>query len=279
MKMNSRLVLIALFAIVQIFTSCRSAKPVMAIPDQFAKEATKLSIPENNTGRKPLQLGDYNTSKVHRGWNLTSSQFDRDQHVTIEDRVLRLMGIRKEHITEKQKDKFQFTIQHQSALAEIYALERKVTASTRYKTYSKWLSEYTTLETADYLFSAAILTSPDTATGKWELEIYGHQDPSAKSGNMIERYGWEEGGYVTNGIDTMIIRSVKVDKVISPNGQQTTMPFAVFKAYEFWSGDVVAAIVDTFGNNIWIHNGLDDQTRLIVTSCSIAILMRRNAVF
>ena len=279
MKLNSTLVLLALFATGQICTSCRSAKPVMAMPDQFTKEATKLSIPENTTGRKPLQLGDYNTSKVHRGWNLTSSQFDRDLHVTIEERVLRLMGIKKEHITEKQKDKFQFTIQHQSSVAEVYALERKVTTSTRFKTYSKWLSEYTTLENAEYLFSAAIITSLDTAAGKWELEIYGHQDPSGKSGNMIERLAWEEGGFVTNGTDTMIIRSVKVDKVISPNGKQTTMPFAVFKAYEFRSGDAVAAIVDTFGNNIWIYNGLDDKTRLIITSCSIAILMRRNAVF
>ena len=167
---------------------------------------------------------------------------------------------------------------HQNSLAEVYALERKVTASTRYKTYSKWLSEYTTLNNAEYLFSAAIITS-DSSTGKWELEIYGHQDPSGKPGNMIERLEWEEGGFVTNGTDTMIIRSVKIDKVISPNGQQSTMPFAVFKAYEFRSGDAVAAIVDTFGNNIWIYNGLNDQTRLIITSCSIAILMRRNAVF
>ena len=277
MKTTLALLLLVLLAIGQ--TSCRSAKPVMAIPDQFAKEATKLSIPENNTGRKPLQLGDYNTSKVKRGWNMTSSQFDKDQHVTMETRVLRLMGIREEHFTTKEKDKFQFTLQHQSALAEIYALERKVTASTRWTTYNKWLSEYTSLKNAEYLFSAAIITSADTAKGKWELEIYGHQDPSKKSGNMIERLEWEEGGFVTNGIDTMIIRSVKIDKVISPNGQQSTMPFAVFKAYEFRSGDAVAAIVDTFGNNIWLYNGLDDQTRLIITSCSIAILMRRITVF
>src|SRR5688572_3426606 len=139
MKTNSALLLLILFAIGQ--TACRSAKPVVAIPDQFAKEATKLSIPENNTGRKPLQLGDYNTSKIKRGWNLTSSQLDKDQHVTMESRVLRLMGIHKEHFTTKEKDKFQFTLQHQNALAEIYALERKVTASTRWKTYNKWLSE------------------------------------------------------------------------------------------------------------------------------------------
>ena len=277
--MNSTLVLLAFIYTVQVFTSCRSARPVMAIPDQFAKEATKLSIPENNTGRKSLQLGDYTTSRVKRGWNLTSSQFDWDQHVTMEDRVLRLMGIRKEHFTTKEKDKFQFSIQHQRSLAEVYALERKVTASTRWKTYNKWLSEYTSLNNAEYLFSAAIITSLDSVTGKWELEIYGHQDPSRKSGNMIERLEWEEGGFVTNGTDTMIIRAIKVDKVISPNGQQTTMPFAVFKAYEFRTGDAVAAIVDTFGNNIWISNGLDDQTRLIITSCSVAILMRRNPVF
>ena len=251
----------------------------MAIPDEFAKEATKLSIPENNPGKKPLQLGDYSTSKVKRGWNMSSSQFDKNQHVTMEDRVLRLMGIKKEHFTTKEKDKFQFTLQHQSALAEVYALERKVTASTRWQTYNKWLSEYTTLKNAEYLFSAAIITSSDTMTGKWELEIYGHQDPSTKTGNMIERLEWEEGGFVTNGTDTMIIRAVKIDKVISPNGQQGTMPFAVFKAYEFRSGDAVAAIVDTFGKNIWIYNGLDDKTRLIITSCSIAILMRRIAVF
>lgn len=251
----------------------------MAVPEDFTKQATQLSIPGNNPGRKPLQLGDYKTSKIKRGWNLTASRLDRNQHRTMQTRLLRLMGINTEHLTTTEKDKFQFTVERQGSVAEVYALERKVTASTRWKTYSKWLQDYSSLKNAEYLFSAAIITSPDSTEDKWKLEIYGHRDGSGKGDNMIERLQWEEGGYLTDGTDTLIIRSVKIDKVISPGGKEATMPFAVFKAYEFRSGDEVAAIIDTFGNHIWIYNGLDDRTRLLITSSSIAILMRRNAIF
>lgn len=278
---NTLLFLISLFPV--LFLSCRASKPEMAIPDKFSRQAIKMQIDGigNGSGKRPIHFGNYTTSKIKRGWNITSSRYDRNTRVTAEERVLRAFKLDKKSVTVTNKDKFQFTLQTPNEFAEIYAIERQVTENTRLEINSRIVDNWDILKNAQYSFSAAVLIGKDSIKDQWQLVMYAERDPSKyKEKNIFERSAWQhEEGFATNGQDTLMIRGVKIDKVVSAKGSQTTLPFAVMKAYEFRAGDEVSAIVDTFGNNIWMYNGLEDQTRFIIASISSAILLRRIGMF
>lgn len=262
--------------------SCSSSKPAMAIPEEFSKEAIKMQVEGlgNGSANRSIHFGNYVTSKIKRGWNITSSRFDRNTRVSTEERVLRAFKMDQRSITVTNKDKFRFTLQGPGQFAAIYAMEKTVSENTHIEINSRQLPGWSVLKNAQYSFSAAILTGKDSITSQWQLVMYADKDPyKNKDKNFIERNSWHEEGFVSNGKDTMIIRGVKIDQVISPTGKLTTMPFAVMKAYEFSTGDEVSAIVDTFGNVIWMYKELDQATMFIVASVSSALLLRRNGIF
>jgi hypothetical protein len=249
----------------------------MAVPDEFSAEATRMPVGNigNGSGKKEIDFGGYQSSRIKRGWNITSSRYDRNTRVSTEERVLRAFGIDKNNITTNQKDKFQFTLQKDNGWAEIYAMERQVTEETRVLTGTRLLGDIGMLKNAQYSFSAAIITGVEEKD-QWDLVIYSSKDPHKnKDKNIFERNAWEGSGLMTNGIDSFVIRTVEIDKVVSQNGKQSTMPFPLFRAYEFRADDAVSAIVDTFGKNIWMYNELDEKTRLVIAAASAAILLRR----
>lgn len=264
--------------------SCTSSKPLMVLPETFTAEATRMPVQGIGKGgsqtKKLIQFGGYATSRIQRGWNTTTSRYAKGPGMTVERIILKNLGVEEKDFTTTRNDKFQFTIQGEDLHAEVYGFEREVTAQTRYENPTRFPGDIDVLKNATYSFSAAMFTNLEDGLKEWQLIIYAVKDPRKKAGqNFIERMEWEETGYLTNVKDTIVVQAVKVDKIQSASGKITEMPFAVMKAYEFRRGQEVSAIVDIFGQVIWMSKQLDKKTEFIIASASSAILLRRIGMF
>lgn len=273
-----------LAALCVLLLACNASKPLMAIPDRFAREANKLEIKGIGKGgsqtKKPISFGGYTSSRIKRGWHTTSSRYDRSTSVSTAERVLRAFNFDSKNVTSTEKDKFQFTMQGGGRFSEVYGVERQVTESTTLETNRRLAGDLSFLKNSQYSFSALILTGNTGNPQQWQLVIYGNKSPQDKKGqSFIERNAWDENGFLTNGKDSFEVKAVKLDKVQTKDGKTVAMPFAVMKAYEFRTGDAVSAIVDTFGQVVWMYNQLDKETEFIIACASSAILLRRIDMF
>ena len=267
-----------------VFVSCNSSKPVMSIPTEFEREATKMEI--NGLGKggsqtsKPLSFAGYSTSRIKRGWLINSSRYDRDMKLTLEDRLLRAFNLRKSNITTAEKDKFHFTIHGHGKSAEVYGLERLVSAYEFIETNGQAPTNISRLKNSNYLFSAVILSGGIANPVEWVLQISGAKTPEQHPDrSFIDRQQWEETGFLANGVDTFQLKTVKVKDVQTKDGRKISMPFAVMKAYEFRVDGEVAAIVDSFGKVLWLYNQLDEDTGFVIAAASSALLVRRINIF
>jgi hypothetical protein len=67
-----------------------------------------------------------------------------------------------------------------------------------------------------------------------------------------------------------------VDKLQQKNGKETkVLGGKILSGYELKWDDGVVAIIDILDNNIWMANNLDAPDKLIISSISSAILLKR----
>jgi hypothetical protein len=274
--MKMKMISYTIASLALCMTSCTSIR--LAVPDQFSTQATMMEVKGLNsfTGRKAIKFGDYRTSKIKRGWHVTSSRPDRNSGITTEERVLKIFGVQNAHSTSKERTKYRYTIHDGNFSAEVYCLERLVKEKWEVKTNVRWLGDISETKNYQYSFSAVVIPLTMKDDEPWQVVYFNDYDRKNDTARKILDLPYvEESGYASNGKDTIKIRPVRVTNFISKSGKEAKIPFKVLTGYELRIDDGVIAIIDAFGHNVWVYNELDQPTRLVVASISSALLLRK----
>jgi hypothetical protein len=265
--------------VISTVVSCKMPRMQMTVPAKFQEQADKMvinGITKNGRVKRQLSFGAYKTSKVKRGWLIKSSRADRNTNVTIEERVLRAFDIDRNSFTSNQRDKFKFSIQNGNHVAEVFAMERKVTEETRTSINSRWLSDISIGKNFQYSFSAVILPLANSAQEPWNLFIYSnHEYKPRKKPFELQLPDVQEEGILTNKKDTITIKLLSIQTFVNDKGKEVKLLFPLPTAYELRIDNGVTAIIDTWGKIVWMYNGLDEQTKLAIAAASSAIFYRR----
>lgn len=273
-KMSIRFYIVA--AMAWCVSSCTSLR--LAVPDQFSAQATRMEVKGLNsfTGRKSIKFGDYRTSKIKRGWHITSSRPDRNSGITTEAIVLKMFGVQNAHSTSKERTKYRYTIQDGNLSAEVYCLEKLIKQKWEVKSNVRWLGDISQTNNYQYSFSAVVIPLTVKDDVPWQVVYYNDYDRNKDTARRILDLPYvEESGYASNGKDTITIRPVRITNVVSKSGKEAKFPIKILTGYELRIDDGVIAIIDEFGHNVWIYNELDPPTKLVVASVSSALLLRK----
>jgi len=95
-----------------------------------------------------------------------------------------------------------------------------------------------------------------------------------KDKNIFAHLKQEDDGLVTNGTDTIFIKSLTLKQTELNNGKTGQLPFKVLSGYELSTNDGVIAVIDLIERNIWFYNELDDREKLNISAIATAIFAR-----
>lgn len=265
--------LLVIITIAVLYAACKSISMHVAVPDQFAANATLMKV-SGLTGKRRQQLifGNYQTSRVKAGWIVATGGNDRNSRITKEERWLKVFNLPRDNMTTNTKNKFQYTIQDGNGMVEVYCLEKATKETLTTKTR---LGEFGETKNFQYSFSAAIV--PQTIKDEpWQLVFYNNFDSRKDTAHKFwDRPYIEREGYVTNGKIRIDIRPILADKTVDKDGKQLKTLVRLLMAYELKIDGGLIGVIDVFNNNVWIYNDLDKDMKLIVASVSSAILLRR----
>jgi hypothetical protein len=271
--MNSKIFIAAVI----FLTSCTAAK--LSVPDQFGSQATKMHVQGLNGWQvnQKLNFGPYETSKIKRGWDFTGSLQYTKFRIRPEEALLRVFDINTDNATNSQRNKFQYTVEDGKLAAEIYATEKFREKQLVYKSNNPWIGNASKTNKYEYAFTAAIVPLNGKASDPWSLVLINKYDIEKDTARkLFERPYVEEEGYATNGKENIAIRPLRIDNVTTKSGKNTkVLGGKMLSGYELqWDGGVVA-IIDILDNNIWIYNDLEPEEKLVLSSISSAILLKR----
>jgi hypothetical protein len=271
--MITRFLLIAAVAL----TSCTSVK--VAVPEQFSSGATKMPVKGLNGWmvNQQLSFGNYQTSKIKRGWDFQSSLQWTKFRVSPEEMILKVFEIDTDRRNLSQRNKFQYTIQEGDHLAEIYATEKFKEQQLVYKSNNPYIGQVSATKNYEYAFTAAILPLTGADKAPWSLVLINRYDRAKDTARrLFDRPYVEEEGYATNGTENIAIRPLRLEKMTTKGGKDTkVLGGPVLTGYEIqWDGGVVA-VVDIMDNNIWIYNDLAPSEKLLLSSIASAIMLKR----
>ncbi len=271
--MNYKYLIIVIVAL----SSCTAAK--LSVPSQFSGQATKMPVKGINGWQvnQQLSFGPYNTSKIKRGWDFSSSLRYTKFHISPEEVVLRVFDINTDKGINTQRNKFQYSIEDGSLVAEIYATEKFKENQLVYKSNNPWIGNASKTNRYEYAFTAAIVPLTKQDDEPWSLVMINKYDIAKDTaGKLFDRPYVEEEGYATNGKENIAIRPLRIENVTTAKGKQTKVfGGKMLSGYELqWDGGVVA-IIDILDNNVWIYNDLEPRDKLILSSISSAILLKR----
>lgn len=242
------------------------------VPSRFAEQSDRLEV--KGARSRHISFGKYSTSKIKRGWNIRTSRYGK--RYLLENLLLGQAGINKREVIDKQKDKFSFTISDSKNTAEVYAHEFEGYKSDRYRIgpLDGILDNIRRLQQYEYFLTASIVT--DSVSAPWQMMLGNSYDRKYDTiKNIFPIIDNSETGYITNGVDTIMIRSLNLKKAAGPNGKEGKYPVKILSGYEFRIDDGVVAIVDNIGKYVWFYKELDDTTRLIVSSIAATIFAKR----
>lgn len=264
-------------AILLFFSACTAAK--VSVPANFSSAATRYPVKGLNgwTVNQRLQMGDYSTSKIRRGWDMGNSlQYTRFLKRP-EEMLLQVFNIDTDKKFLSQRNNFQYSIENGREAAEIFATEKFTEQDLVYKSNNPWLGEASKTRRYDYAFSAAIL--PLTASDKtpWSLVLINRYDAAKDTARkLFDRPFVEEEGYATNGKETIAIRPLRLEDMKTKSGKSTKVfGGPLLAGYELRWDDGVVAIIDILDNSVWVANDLDNDDRIMIHSISSAILLKR----
>lgn len=271
--MNYKYLIIAIVAL----SSCTAAK--LSVPSQFSGQATKMSVKGINGWQinQHLSFGPYNTSKIKRGWDFSSSLRYTKFRISPEEAVLRVFDIGTDKGINTQRNKFQYSIEDGNLVAEIYATEKFKENQLVYKSNNPWIGNASKTNRYEYAFTAAIVPLTKQDDEPWSLVMINKYDIAKDTARkLFDRPYVEEEGYATNGKENIAIRPLRIENVTTAKGKQTKVfGGKMLSGYELqWDGGVVA-IIDILDNNVWIYNDLEPRDKLILSSISSAILLKR----
>ncbi|MGZ8550424.1 MAG: hypothetical protein ACXWV2_07170, partial [Chitinophagaceae bacterium] len=224
-----------------------------------------------------LSFGNYNTSKIKRGWDFTASVQYTKFRIRPEEAVLKVFDINTDNNSNTQRGKFQYTLEDGNNITEIYATEKFREKQLVYKSNNPWIGNASKTNRYEYAFTAAIVPVTIQEDQPWSLVLVNKYDiANDKERGLFERPYVEEEGYATNGKENITIRPLRIEKVTTASGKQTKVfGGKLFSGYELRWDDGVVAIVDILDNNVWIVNELDPKEKLILASVSSALMLKR----
>jgi hypothetical protein len=256
------------------FHSCASTK--MAVPSSFKTNATEMHVKGLNGWmiNQTLQFGNYKTSRIKRGWDFAGGTQYTKFNLRPEEMILRVFNIETDNKTIKQKNKFQYTIEGDNLIAEVYATESFNESQLVYKSNNPFIGDITKTRRYEYAFTAAILPLTAKANDPWSLVLINRYDGSKQELRVSEQHVEEE-GYATNGSTSIAIRPVSSNELSDQKGNTRKIIGKVLSGYELQKDNKVIAMIDILNNDIWMENSLNEHERLIVSSVSSAILLKR----
>ncbi|GGH78537.1 hypothetical protein HNQ91_003839 [Filimonas zeae] len=258
-----------------VLTSCTTVK--LAVPEQFSSQSTSMHVKGLNGWmvNQKLSFGNYYTSAVKRGWNVSSTGTDRPSGVTTEDRLLKMFNVEKSNVTLNQKNKYQFTVQDGNQSAEVFCIEKVTKEQLVVKTNTWWGDTHQT-KNYQYSFSAAILPLKVKEDAPWQLVLYNNYDRNKDTAHHFFDLPYlEEEGYITNGTETIHIKPLRIQQFVRKDGREAKFPVRMMSGYELRIDDGVVGIIDSFDNNIWMYNELDSDTKLLLAAVSSALMLRK----
>lgn len=267
--------LLYFISIASLLAGCKTANFQIQVPQKFKEQAEKYPVTGMSRGnqKKPINIQSFTTSKIKRGWNITTGRVDRNTSFSPEERLLRALNVNRLNMTTTQKDRFSFSISNGQQQAQVAAMEQEITEGVHVTSNRQWLNEWFIGKSFQYSFSAIIVPT-SSSTNEWQLSLYSMSNPGKKQ-SLLEKMDIQEGGFLIVGQDTISIKTIKIQQVVDQTGKEHMMPFAIPFAYEMRIGDAVCAIIDTWGKILWIYKDLDETLKLAITSSTAAILLRR----
>ena len=224
-----------------------------------------------------LSFGNYATSKIKRGWDFTSSLQYTKFRIRPEEALLKVFDINTDNNINTQRNKFQYIIEDGNLVAEIYATEKFKEKQLVYKSNNPWIGNASKTKNYEYAFTAAIVPLTVKNDEPWSLVLMNSYDINKDTARgLFDRPYVEEEGYATNGKETITIRPLRIESLTTKNGKQTKVfGGKMLSGYELkWDGGVVG-IIDILDNAIWIVNDLEPADKLILSSISSAIMLKR----
>ena len=179
--------------------------------------------------------------------------------------------------TNTQRNKFQYTLEDGNLVAEIYATEKFKEKELVYKSNNPWLGNASQTKSYEYAFAAAIVPLAVKNDQPWSLVLINKYDQAKDTARkLFDRPYVEEEGYATNGKENIAIRPLRIENVTTASGKNTKVfGGKMLSGYELRWDDGVVAIIDILDNSIWLANNLEASDKLILSSISSAILLKR----
>lgn len=246
----------------------------LSIPTRFSEQATKMEV--NGSRGRYVSFGNYKTSKIKRGWYTTS--YRKRDDFSWEANFERLFGINQYQEMTNEKDKFSFSLNNGNSVMEVAALERRTNVNGRINLGNApvILKDFGHLVQYDYTFNALITDLNHTSNQPWRLEIKYAYDASYDTTIRLFPYFIDkDNGFVTNGKDSVIIKSIFTNKSQSSNGRVRKMPFKLHAGYELRMDGGVSAIIDLIKKEVWFYNELDEHDRVLLATIATALIVRR----
>ncbi|MBD0378217.1 MAG: hypothetical protein ICV51_21640 [Flavisolibacter sp.] len=266
-----------LFCLVIVFSSCTTAK--LSVPQEFSSQATRMPVKGLNGWmiNQQLSFGNYQTSKIKRGWDFSSSIHYTKFRTSPEEQILRVFNIDTNKKSLLQKNKFHYSIEDGNLIAEIYATEKFTEKQLVYKSNNPWLGDASKTKKYEYAFTAAILPIIAQKSDPWSLVLINKYDADRDTARkLFDRPYVEEEGYATNGKESIAIRPLRIDQVTTKSGKETKIRGGkMLSGYELQLDRGVVAIIDILDNSIWLYNNLEPSDKLILSSIASAILLKR----
>jgi len=265
------------FVIIWAFGSCTAVK--LSVPEQFNSQATKMHVKgvQGWQINQQLSFGSFQTSKIKRGWDFTHGMQHTKFNLKPEEMVLNVLNVDVDKRTINQKNKFQYSIQDGNLVAEVYAMEKFSEKQLVYKSNNPYIGSASKTNKYEYAFTAAILPLTAQNSEPWSLVLINKYDIAKDTARkLFDKPYVEEEGYATNGKENIAIRPLHIDKITTKSGKDTKVVGGkILSGYELqWDGGVVA-VIDILDNNIWLANNLEAHDKLLLSSISSAIMLKR----
>jgi hypothetical protein len=260
-----------------LLASCTAAK--LSVPPQFSSQATKMPVKGLNGWMisQKLSFGNYQTSRIKRGWDFTASVQYTKFRMSPEEYILKVFDINTDKGTNYQRNRFQYTITDSGLEAEIWATEKFQEKQLVYKSNNPYIGKASQTNSYQYSFTAAIVPLSEKGEEPWSLVLINKYDRKTDTARRVfDRPYVEEEGYATNGKENIAIRPLRLDKVTTASGKETKVfGGKLLSGYELqWDGGVVG-VIDILDNQVWIANNLAPKDKLMIASIASAMLLKR----
>lgn len=263
---------LTILATVIVVAGCKTTMK-LDIPERFSDQADFMKVSGART--RTMHFGNFSTSKIKRGWHISSGRYGK--RYFLQNILLNEVGIQKDEVVEREKDKFSFSISDGSHRAEVATSESEVQREDQFKIrgIGTLFNNISQLKSYSYVFDALIVSDYDSER-PWEFvlsKLYDRRADTVRS--IFTAIGDDDAGIATNGVDTLQVRSLNIKKTETPSGKTASLLVKVKAGYEISRNGEVIAILDNIQQSVWIYKELDEPTRLVVAAITTAIFGKR----